>query len=105
MDYYKVLGLPRNASNEEIHAAYRNMAVKYHPDKNQGKEKETAEKFKEIARAFEVLGDPSKRHRYNIKHPVRKPKRKKKEKPSLASDPNRGNIRTPPPPLRDIWGK
>jgi len=106
MDYYKVLGVPRNASNEEIHAAYRKMAIKYHPDKNRGKEKVAVEKFKEIVKAFEVLGDPSKRHRYNFKHPE-KPKKQRKKKPSgeWASDPNTGNIWTPPSPTRDIWGK
>lgn len=63
-DYYKTLGVSKNASQEEIKKAYRKLAVKYHPDKNQGDE--TAEnKFKEIGEAYDVLGDPEKRKKYD----------------------------------------
>lgn len=62
-DYYEVLGVGRDASQEEIKKAYRKLAVKYHPDKNPGKDSE--EKFKEAAEAYEVLSDPQKRARYN----------------------------------------
>ena len=58
-DFYKVLGVDRNASDSEIKKAYRKLAVKYHPDKNLG-DSDAEEKFKEIS-AFEVLKDPEKR--------------------------------------------
>jgi curved DNA-binding protein len=63
-DYYKVLGLEKNASQEEIKKAYRKLAVKYHPDKNKG-DKKAEEKFKEISEANEVLSDPEKRKKYD----------------------------------------
>lgn len=63
-DYYEVLGVSRNASQEEIKKAYRQKALKYHPDKNPG-DKEAEEKFKEAAEAYEVLRDPQKRSRYD----------------------------------------
>ena len=56
-------GLNNNASQIEIKKAYRRLAVKYHPDKNPGKDSE--EKFKEAAEAYEVLSDPQKRARYD----------------------------------------
>ena len=64
-DYYQILGVSRKATNEEIKKAYRNLAMKYHPDHNQGREKEANEKFKEINEAYEVLGDPEKRKQYD----------------------------------------
>ena len=63
-DYYEVLGVSREAGHEEIKKAYRKMAMKYHPDRNQ--DDSTAEhKFKEAAEAYEVLHDPEKRRRYD----------------------------------------
>ncbi|MDR1401916.1 MAG: molecular chaperone DnaJ [Puniceicoccales bacterium] len=65
-DYYDVLGIPRDASAEDIKKAYRRMAVKYHPDKNPGeKAKAAEEKFKEAAEAYEVLKDKNKRAAYD----------------------------------------
>ena len=58
-DYYKILGLSKGASEDELKKAYRKMALKYHPDKNKSPGAE--EKFKEIAEAYEVLSDPKKR--------------------------------------------
>lgn len=63
-DYYKVLGVARNARPEEIKRAYRRLARRYHPDVNPG-DPEAEEKFKEITEAFEVLSDPKKREVYD----------------------------------------
>lgn len=64
-DYYEVLGISRSASDADIKKAYRRMAMKYHPDRNRGKEKEATEKFKEINEAYSVLGDAEKRQQYD----------------------------------------
>ena len=62
-DYYKILGIGKNASKEEIKSAYKNLAKKYHPDLN--KNTDAAEKFKEINEAAAVLGDEQKRAQYD----------------------------------------
>lgn len=64
-DLYKVLGVKRSASQNEIKRAYRKLTVKYHPDKNPGN-KEAAAKFAEIAEANEVLSDAKKRRKYDM---------------------------------------
>ncbi len=63
-DYYEVLGVGKNAGKDEIKKAYRQMALKYHPDKNPG-DKEAEERFKEAAEAYEVLSDENKKARYD----------------------------------------
>ena len=63
-DYYEVLGISRNDSDDQIKAAYRKLALNYHPDRNPGN-KEAEEKFKEAAEAYEVLRDASKRQIYD----------------------------------------
>ena len=64
-DYYQILGVPRNATEEEIKKAYRRLAMQYHPDRNPGNEEWADEKFKEINEAYAALGDPEKRRQYD----------------------------------------
>jgi DnaJ-class molecular chaperone len=64
-DYYQILGVAKNATQEQIKKAYRKLAMKYHPDRNPGNEKWANEKFKEVNEAFGVLGDPEKRRQYD----------------------------------------
>lgn len=63
-DYYEILGVDRNATQDEIKKAYRKLALKYHPDRNPDN-KEAEEKFKEAAEAYDVLGDADKRAKYD----------------------------------------
>src|SRR5574344_1834382 len=63
-DYYEVLGIAKTATEDEIKKAYRKKAIEFHPDKNPGN-KEAEEKFKEAAEAYDVLGNPQKRQRYD----------------------------------------
>jgi molecular chaperone DnaJ len=63
-DYYKTLGVGKNASDEEIKKAYRKLAREYHPDRNGG-DKKAEERFKEISQAYDVLSDPDKRKGYD----------------------------------------
>ncbi len=84
-DYYKILGVDRKASQEEIQKAYRKLAKKYHPDANTAPE--AAEKFKEINEAYEVLRDPEKRKKYD----------------ALGSNWRNGQEFTPPPGWESVF--
>ncbi|RMD59444.1 MAG: J domain-containing protein [Nitrospirae bacterium] len=64
-DYYKILGVPRNATKEEIKKAYRKLALKYHPDRNPG-DKKAEEMFKKVNEAYAVLSDDEKRKQYDM---------------------------------------
>ncbi|HEV7179551.1 MAG TPA: DnaJ C-terminal domain-containing protein [Candidatus Baltobacteraceae bacterium] len=65
-DYYAVLGLQKGAPEKDIKSAYRKLARKWHPDANPTNPKEAEERFKEISEAYEVLGDPEKRKKYDV---------------------------------------
>lgn len=64
-DYYEVLGVPKNAGEQELKSAYRKLALQYHPDRNRDNQHEAEEKFKEISEAYSVLADPDKRAVYD----------------------------------------
>jgi len=107
MDYYQILGIPRDATHEDIVKAYRQAALKYHPDKNLDNPEEAAQEFKKCAEAFETLSDKTKKHQYDLKHRTTKfkrPPRKKNKGADFFNDPNLGNVKTPKAPTHDIWG-
>lgn len=64
-DFYEVLGLTKGATDAEIKSAYRKMALKWHPDRNQDKKDEAEKQFKEINEAYQVLSDPQKKQTYD----------------------------------------
>ena len=66
-DYYRILGVDRNADDKTIKSAYRKLARKYHPDVAKGKD--SGERFREVTEAYEVLSDPEKRRRYDTLGP------------------------------------
>ena len=64
-DYYEVLGVPKDATEDVIRKAYKKLAIKWHPDKHVDDKKEAEEKFKEISEAYSVLSDPKKKREYD----------------------------------------
>ena len=64
-DYYDILGVNKSASESDLKAAYRKMALKWHPDRNQDKKEEAEKQFKEINEAYQVLSDPKKKQMYD----------------------------------------
>ncbi|CAG5125432.1 unnamed protein product [Candidula unifasciata] len=64
LEHYTTLGVPEKASQQEIKLAFRNLALKYHPDKN--KEPDASDKFQKIAKAYSILSDPKKRQMYDL---------------------------------------
>jgi curved DNA-binding protein CbpA len=64
-DYYQILGVNRDAGSTDIRKAFRQLALRHHPDQNPGNQKDSEEKFKEINEAYEVLGDEHKRRHYD----------------------------------------
>ena len=83
-DYYDILGINKKATPEEIKKAYRTLAMKYHPDRNQG-DKTAESKFKEASEAYQVLSDPKK-------------KSSKMSENAPDSNPPKSNPLDPPPP-------
>ncbi|BDE05456.1 molecular chaperone DnaJ [Vulcanimicrobium alpinum] len=65
-DYYAILGVPKTSTEKDIKSAYRKLARKWHPDQNPTNAKQAEEKFKDIQEAYEVLGDPEKRRKYDV---------------------------------------
>uniref|UniRef100_A0A3Q2YSL0 DnaJ heat shock protein family (Hsp40) member B2 n=1 Tax=Hippocampus comes TaxID=109280 RepID=A0A3Q2YSL0_HIPCM len=65
VDYYNILGVSKTATQDDIKKAYRKLALKWHPDKNPDNKEEAEKRFKEVAEAYEVLSDQSKRDAYD----------------------------------------
>ena len=64
-DYYKILGVQRGASEDQVKKAFKKLAIRFHPDKNQDNPEEAKVKFQKIANAYETLSDPEKRRIYD----------------------------------------
>ncbi len=86
-DYYYILGIKKNATNEEIRKAYRKLSLKFHPDKNEG-DKFFEERFKDINEAYETLIDNEKKNAYDYLSSQKNEKANKATKESSSSNPN-----------------
>lgn len=98
MDYYQILGLNRNATQEEIKKAYRKLAKKWHPDMNKENQEEAIRKFKEVAKAYEVLSSPLSKTQFDSRgytgpkpQPKPQPKPNNKGKSAAGPEPERRN--------------
>ena len=102
-DLYKLLGLPRDATQDDLRKAHRNLVRKHHPDANPG-DPSSEERFKEIQRAYEVLSDPEKRREYDKR--LSTPTRRSSGKPrARASRKPGGESAAPPVSLSDLLRK
>jgi len=86
MDFYAILGIPRDADQETIRGAYRMLARRYHPDKGAGS---STEKFRQAAEAYETLIDPGRRHGYDLSLRVRRPSVLRAEPMTASPEPLR----------------
>jgi curved DNA-binding protein CbpA len=95
-DFYKLLGLPRDATQDDIRKAHRNLVRKHHPDANPG-DPSSEGRFKEIQRAYEVLSDPEKRREYDKR--MSTPTRQSSRKPRATASRKAGGESAAPPPV------
>ncbi len=107
MDYYKILGVPRDADEEQIKRAYRKKAKQYHPDLNPGNAEAEA-KFKDIVEAYEVLGNAEKRREYDARQERtagfgKKTAQKKPEEKSRAAAPRMNFNKKNPLDVTDMF--
>ncbi|CAL8265888.1 unnamed protein product [Lota lota] len=107
VDYYEVLGVSKTASQEDIKKAYRKQALRWHPDKNPENKEEAEKKFKELAEAYEVLSDKSKRDTYNSYGNDRMPRRGSPSSPTDFPSDFPGSsftFRSPDEVFREFFG-
>jgi DnaJ-class molecular chaperone len=110
MNYYDILGVTPQATNDEIKKSYRRLAMKYHPDRNPG-DKQAEDMFKKVQEAYETLTDPVKRARWQPAPPPR-PRPKKPEKKKEGGMHGKRPYKDPgftyadaPTPKVDLWGQ
>jgi curved DNA-binding protein CbpA len=102
-DLYKLLGLPRDATQDDIRKAHRKLVLKHHPDANPG-DHSSEERFKEIQRAYEVLSDPEKRREYDKKRRA-SPRGSSSRPRASAGRRTEGERAAPPVDLSDLLSK
>jgi len=96
-DYYEVLGIARNASDDLIRKSYKKLAIKWHPDKNPNNAAEASERFKLIAEAYEILSDPVRRREYDTKDdPVHETHMPDRGRRAEANRPQSSHFHRPP---------
>jgi curved DNA-binding protein CbpA len=100
VDYYAILGVPRDAPAREIRLAFRRLARRHHPDHNP--RPDGPRRFAEIAHAYEVLNDPTQRAQYDQIHPPPAPQRSKPDSPILKQTARRGILELSPIEARHL---